>query len=92
MLKTRNRLVNFRLTQDEYDKIQSAILTSGVRCLSDFAREAVLRYAESERAGSETVQPEIADLGRRVSDLERSVEEIRSAIAMADVRASGVSV
>ncbi len=38
--KPRNKYVIFRLTQDEYDTLQSA--SSGARSLSDFARTKLL--------------------------------------------------
>ena len=38
--KPRNRILIFRLTQDEYDALQSA--SSGARSLSDYARTKLL--------------------------------------------------
>lgn len=38
--KPRNRILIFRLTQDEYDALQSA--SSGARSLSDYARAKLL--------------------------------------------------
>ncbi len=75
MLKTRNRLVNFRLTQEEYEKIHAALLSKGVRCLSDFARDAVLRYAESDHNGDVN-----SYLDRRVADLELSVNKLQQSL------------
>ena len=89
MLKTRNRLVNFRLTQDEYDKIQTALLTKGMRCLSDFARDAVMRYAESDHAAETASLARLNALDRRVSELEASLQEIRSALPAFASNANG---
>ncbi len=47
VLKPRNRLVNFRLTEEEYSALHLASGKSGARSLSDFARSAVLRAMES---------------------------------------------
>ena len=47
VLKPRNRLVNFRLTEEEYAALYLASGKSGARSLSDFARSAVLRAMES---------------------------------------------
>ena len=37
----RTRLVCFRLSMDEYDKLQQLCVASGARCVSDVARSAV---------------------------------------------------
>ena len=39
--KPRNRVLIFRLTQEEYDALQSA--SSGARSLSEYARDKLLR-------------------------------------------------
>ena len=40
--KPRNRILIFRLTQDEYDALQSASAGNGARSLSEFARDRLL--------------------------------------------------
>lgn len=42
VLKPRNRILIFRLTQDEYQDLQSACIAKGARSLSDFARSKLL--------------------------------------------------
>ncbi len=76
MLKTRNRLVNFRLTQEEYDKIQTALVARGLRCFSDFARNAVMHYAESDDPLPSSVRFQFTHLDRRITHLESSLREI----------------
>lgn len=50
VLKPRNRLVNFRLSEEEFQAMHDACAKSGARSLSDFARGAVLHaMAEAER-------------------------------------------
>lgn len=44
--KPRNRILIFRLTQDEYETLQAA--SSGARSLSDFARGKLLGSLESD--------------------------------------------
>ena len=46
VLKPRNRLINFRLTEDEFDKLRGACREQGARSISDFARSAVMGQAE----------------------------------------------
>ena len=40
--KPRNRLVNFRVSEDEFQSLREACETGGARSISDFARCAVL--------------------------------------------------
>src|ERR1700754_3122277 len=46
ILKPRNRLVNFRLTEEEFVLLRDACMAQGARSISDFARSAVLRQAD----------------------------------------------
>ncbi len=46
ILKPRNRLVNFRLTEEEFVYLREACVAQGARSISDFARSAVLRQAD----------------------------------------------
>jgi hypothetical protein len=69
VLKTRSRLVSFRLTQDELENLRVACLMLGARNVSDFARSAVLDLAEAR------AHPE-AQLADRFSALELRLGEI----------------
>lgn len=40
--KPRNRLVNFRVSEEEFQSLREACETGGARSISDFARTAVL--------------------------------------------------
>jgi hypothetical protein len=62
--KPRNRLLIFRLTQDEYDALQAASSEKGARSLSDFAR--------TQLFGSLAPPP----LGRDISELKTTVARI----------------
>jgi hypothetical protein len=59
MLQPRTKLVNFRVTEEEYEKLRSASVERGARCLSDFARVAVMQAAGDD-----------ADFGRRIAAIE----------------------
>src|SRR4030095_2056556 len=71
IVKTRSRLVSFRLTQDELENLRVACLMLGARNVSDFARRAVLDLAEAR------VHPE-TQLLDRFSGLELRLAEIES--------------
>jgi len=42
VFRPRTRLVNFRLSEDEYQELKSTCSKSGARSVSDYARSAVL--------------------------------------------------
>jgi hypothetical protein len=72
-LKARNRLVSFRVTQDELESLRVACLVQGARNVSEFARGAVLQLAETR------VHPE-AQLLDRLSVLELRLAEIEGSL------------
>lgn len=50
--KPRTRLVNFRVSEDEFQSLREACETGGARSISDFARCAVLT-SNGERPGTD---------------------------------------
>jgi mobilization protein NikA len=45
ILKRRTKLVSFRLSDEEYERVQGACIADGARSISDFARAALQRTA-----------------------------------------------
>lgn len=74
VLKTRNRLVNFRLTQDELESLRMACLVKGSRNVSDFARGAVLEAIESQTGPGLLIQSRLAALDSKISDLSLALQ------------------
>ena len=71
-LKPRNRLVNFRLTEEEYVRLAAVCARKGSPSISDFARAAILRSVEAEAGRDGPLDTLLAALGERLSDLERN--------------------
>jgi hypothetical protein len=71
-LKPRNRLVNFRLTEEEYGRLAAVCARKGSPSISDFARAAILRTVDAEAGHERPLDTLLAALGERLSDLERS--------------------
>jgi uncharacterized protein (DUF1778 family) len=71
VLKTRNRLINFRLTDEEFHAVHQACAQQGARSVSDFARAAVMDQVEKPRVGANLVRLEeaIAGLDARIVQL-----------------------
>ena len=84
MLKRRNRIINFRVTEDEFTRLRDASIENGARCLSDFARTAILiglegfhRHAPSEEHGKDELQ----SLVQRLGTMERNIAKLEKIIS-----------
>lgn len=83
VFRPRNRLVNFRLSEDEFDKLRASCALQGARSLSDFARAAVMRcvnggsgYSPVMEAVAVPPDPAVAELDRRVHEIESRLGEL----------------
>jgi len=70
LFSPRSRLLSFRVTGEEYETLCEASATQGARCLSDFARKALM-CAVGPPSG------DLAEVDRRISALEFAVAELR---------------
>ena len=66
-LKRRNRIVDFRLTEEEYASLKNACVDRGAGKISDFARSALLSSVGADNQ---------AVLDQRLSDLESTMRRI----------------
>ena len=74
--KRRDRIVVFRVTNEEHQQLQHACETSGNRNLSEFVRVELLHRVQSKRIA----RANMAGLERRLAELEASyVQTIKSA-------------
>lgn len=71
VLKRRNRVVVFRLTQDEYEDLKTVCSVRGARNISDFARSELLIAIEQEQRPDR-----LAEVGQKLSSLETTVQRM----------------
>lgn len=77
----RNRMVVFRLTQEEYRKLQAACSAQGGRNVSDFTRSELLARIEDEDSGAgmekrlHAVEQQLLAVQCTVQDLLGSIDE-----------------
>lgn len=81
VLRPRNRLVNFRLSEDEFELLRDSCGLFGARSVSDFARTSVLerltQRGDSSAFGGPGVGAEsVGELGNKVAELESRVGQI----------------
>lgn len=67
--KPRNRVVVFRLSEDEYRSLKEACARRGARNVSDFTRSEVLESLSDTRNG---------DLDRRFKTIEQGIASLQS--------------
>jgi hypothetical protein len=65
--KPRNRVVLFRLTQEEFSEVQQACTAGAARSVSDYARARILGIGDT---------PSLAQLEHKISDLSRAVAHL----------------
>jgi hypothetical protein len=81
LLKSRNRLVSFRLSPEEYEGLKQVCVTAGARSISDFARESVLHGIETRRGGRALLGDDLATLSFRLEELDGALKELSDLIA-----------
>jgi len=85
VINPRNRLVNFRLSEVEYEALQAACHTQGARSISEFARTAVLRSLEEPSSSDAPGDARVEALDRKVSELELRMEPLLRLLTVAGV-------
>lgn len=76
VLKRRNRIVVFRLTQDEYEDLKSVCSVRGARNISDFARSELLTSIEQERRPNEELHQKLASLESKLQRMTQILENM----------------
>lgn len=80
VLKTRPKLVTFRVSVEEHDTLTRSCVTSGARSISEFARGATLLKMEMLRAPAGTLSGDLATLSAALVDLDAALVEVRRRI------------
>ena len=80
MRKIRTRLVNFRVTEEEYEQLVTASDRQGARCLSDFARSIMFGGSYDDR---------LLSLDQRLTGLERSMARLVDAVSGSHLQEAG---
>lgn len=80
VLKRRTRMVNFRLSEDEYKDLKNVCITNGARSVSDFAREAVCNLVGSANGGTGEVESSVRALHGKFEELDREVKRLARAL------------
>jgi hypothetical protein len=81
--KPRTKLVNFRLSEEEFQEMKTASAQFGARSLSDFARAAVLKSSAGETESDGLLRVKLTDLDQKVSEIESNMRQIKDYLTSA---------
>lgn len=83
--KPRNRIVVFRLSQDEYHSLQDACNRSGARSLSDFTRTEILRLMHLD-AQAEPLAGRFAELEQQIAAMQIHLNRVLQGVFHDEVK------
>jgi hypothetical protein len=76
-LESRNRMISFRLSAEEYEKFRELCFSSGIRSVSEMARVAINTLLQQPtRAGQESLEARVADLEGRLRILALEIKSL----------------
>lgn len=87
VLKPRNRLVYFRVSEEELNMFHQLQVSQGVRSLSELARTAMKRMAEPQIGDEPAVQAKLERVDRLIGELDGKIERLES-LLMGTLRTS----
>ena len=73
--RSRNRLVVFRVTQEEYELLREACAERGGRNLSEFTRSELLSVLRSDSLGG-VIERRFSEVERKLTGLQNSIGQI----------------
>jgi hypothetical protein len=82
MQNVRGKLVNFRVSDDEFEQLKLASSRHGARCLSAFARKMVFSTFSVD---GENIADKLVALDRRLTTLEDSLSRLLPTLAASSV-------
>ncbi len=88
VLKPRNRLVYFRVSEDEFQQFNQMCESVGARSISDLARSAIQRMIQQDgnhqAQAADPVAAKLTILETIVCDLDRKVQQLTALIGWQD--------
>lgn len=78
----RNRVVVFRLSQEEYEDLKSATLSAGARSISDYARTGLLTLIGVDPLG-DMVERRFGKIEQTLSKLHEAIQDVAERMSAA---------
>jgi hypothetical protein len=81
VLTRRTRIVNFRLSEGEYDYLKSLCLSRGARSISDYARATICQEIQAQTSDPDArMGATVQRLDGKVEELERELKRLKDLI------------
>ncbi len=80
MFKTRTRMVSFRLSEDEYERLKDLSLMECARSVSEFARAALCKLPNGNGDSVTTAAPRMEKLEGAVRQLKLEMRQLRQLV------------
>ena len=81
VLTKRTRIVNFRLSEDEYDYLKNLCLSRGARSISDYARATICQEIEAQTPDPEArMDATVQRLDGKIEELERELKRVKDSM------------
>jgi uncharacterized protein (DUF1778 family) len=88
--KVRRRLINFRVTEEEFERLKVAAALQGSRCLSEFARFVMLGTAGTQACATpESFDSKLSMFDRRLAVLESHMARLVNHLDGVGARSNG---
>jgi len=79
VFKRKNRMISFRVSEEEYRQLQSATLSAGARSISDYARDNLFCRCQSEPAAA--IGKRVESISEALATLDSEIKRIRSRLS-----------
>jgi len=80
LFKTRTRMISFRLSEEEYERVRDMSLMEDARSVSDYARSALCRLHQGNGISPDSEAPRVDGLEGAVKQLRADLLQLRQLI------------
>jgi|SRR5579859_2100136 len=87
-LKRRNRMVSFRLSEEEYEDLKHICMTVGARSLSGIARDAVQRLLSNGTGPNSDSDSQLRILYEKMDALDQEVKRLAALVDQPETSAA----
>jgi hypothetical protein len=94
VLRKRNRLVSFRVSEQEYEVLQNVIVTEGARSISDFARGILYEVLDGNGNGirvTASLPPKSPNVNHAIEQLNSTMGELNRVITKLSILVENTS-
>jgi len=78
---SRNKLVTFRLTEEEFDAVRELCISKGFRSISELTRESLLQQLSGEREPLSFLASDLVTLLTGLQGVDEALKDLRDQIA-----------